>query len=95
MSQVLARLGCWISPCYTPFSLGARFETYEPFIYLIFNFFRAAVNRGYWISGYGGTTVYNELIICALIAYRKHGCSSLVFILCCVGSDLCDELIIR
>jgi head-tail adaptor len=27
--------------------LGARFETYEPFISLIFNFFRAAVNRGY------------------------------------------------
>jgi hypothetical protein len=25
----------------------ARFETYEPFISLIFNFFRAAVNRGY------------------------------------------------
>jgi len=23
-------LGCWISPCYGPFSLGARFETYEP-----------------------------------------------------------------
>jgi hypothetical protein len=28
--------------------LGGRFETYEPFISLIFNlFFRAAVNRGY------------------------------------------------
>jgi hypothetical protein len=24
----------------------ARFETYEPFISLIFHFFRAAVNRG-------------------------------------------------
>jgi hypothetical protein len=32
-------LGCWISPCYGPFSLGARFETYEPFISLIFQFF--------------------------------------------------------
>jgi hypothetical protein len=31
-----ARLGCWISPCYGPFSLAARFETYEPFNYLIF-----------------------------------------------------------
>ena len=31
-----ACLGCWISPCYGPFPLGARFETYEPFIYLIF-----------------------------------------------------------
>jgi hypothetical protein len=26
------RLGFWISPRYGPFSLGARFETYEPFI---------------------------------------------------------------
>jgi hypothetical protein len=34
-----ARLGYWISPCYGPFSLGGRFETYEPFIYLIFIFF--------------------------------------------------------
>jgi len=34
-----ARLGCWISPCYGPFSLGARFETYEPFISLILPFF--------------------------------------------------------
>jgi hypothetical protein len=42
-----ARLGCWISSCYGPFSLGARFESYEPFISLIFKFFfRAAVNRG-------------------------------------------------
>jgi hypothetical protein len=34
-----ARLSCWISPCYGPFSLGGCFETYEPFIYLIFEFF--------------------------------------------------------
>jgi hypothetical protein len=33
------RLGCWISPCYGPFSLGASFETYVPFISLIFIFF--------------------------------------------------------
>jgi hypothetical protein len=33
-----ARLGYWISPRYGPFSLGARFETYEPFISLIFQF---------------------------------------------------------
>jgi len=37
------RLGCWISACYGPFLLGARFETYELFISLIF---RAAVNCG-------------------------------------------------
>jgi hypothetical protein len=42
-----ARLGCWISSRYGQFSLGARFETYEPFISLIINFFfRAAVNCG-------------------------------------------------
>jgi hypothetical protein len=36
-----ASLGCWISPCYNPFSLAGRFETYEPStrIYLIFKFF--------------------------------------------------------
>jgi hypothetical protein len=32
-----ARLGCWISPCYSPFLLGARFDTYELFIFLIFS----------------------------------------------------------
>jgi hypothetical protein len=37
--QYWARLGCWISPCCSPFSLGRRFETYEPFISLIFQFF--------------------------------------------------------
>jgi hypothetical protein len=42
-----ARLGCWISPCFDQFSLGARFEAYEPFIVLVFQFcFRAAVNGG-------------------------------------------------
>jgi hypothetical protein len=30
-----------------PFSLGARFETYDLFISLIFFFFRAKVNREY------------------------------------------------
>jgi hypothetical protein len=33
------RLGCWISPCHGPFSLGTQFETYELFISLIFQFF--------------------------------------------------------
>jgi hypothetical protein len=32
-------MGCWISPCYGPFSLGAGFETYEQFISLILKFF--------------------------------------------------------
>jgi hypothetical protein len=36
-------LGCWISPCYSPFSLGGHFETYKLFISLIFQCF---VGRG-------------------------------------------------
>ena len=49
-----ARLGYWISPCYSSFLLGACFETYEPFISLIFLFlFQAAVDRRY-----GGPPVY-------------------------------------
>jgi hypothetical protein len=32
------RLGCWISLCYDPFSLGARFEIYET-LSLILQFF--------------------------------------------------------
>jgi hypothetical protein len=34
-----AHLGCWISPRYCPFLLVTRFETYELFISLIFQFF--------------------------------------------------------
>jgi hypothetical protein len=34
-----ARLDCWISTRYDPFSLGALFETYELFISLILQFF--------------------------------------------------------
>jgi len=34
-----AHLGCWISPFYGPFSLDVHFETYEPFISLIFQIF--------------------------------------------------------
>jgi hypothetical protein len=32
MKKYRARLGCWISSRYDPFSRGGRFETYEPFI---------------------------------------------------------------
>jgi hypothetical protein len=48
MSQVLGTLGLLDFTCYGPFSSGGLFETYEPFISLIFSFFFwAAVNRGY------------------------------------------------
>jgi hypothetical protein len=33
-----AHWSSWISPCYSPFSFDARFETYEPCISLIFTF---------------------------------------------------------
>jgi hypothetical protein len=58
-----APLGCWISPCYGLFSLGGRFETYEPLISLIFQFPWGPLwtadnwNNAYWISRYGGTPV--------------------------------------
>jgi hypothetical protein len=44
-------LGCCISPCYGPFSLGGTFDTYEPFISLIFNFFSGRGKQ--WIRWHG------------------------------------------
>jgi hypothetical protein len=55
-----ARLGCLILPCYGPFPLGGRFETYEPFISLI-SFFQTAVNRECWISGIWGNDCYVKM----------------------------------
>jgi hypothetical protein len=58
MSQVQGTFGLLYFTMLRSVLAWSRFETYEPFISLIFQFFfRAAVNRGYWISGYGGTTV--------------------------------------
>jgi hypothetical protein len=37
----MGAFGCWISPSYCAFSLGMRFETYDPFI--IFQFFFAGL----------------------------------------------------
>jgi hypothetical protein len=39
LGKYWAHLGYWISLCYDPFSLGARFDTYKLFISFIFNFF--------------------------------------------------------
>jgi hypothetical protein len=48
MSLLLGEFGLLISPCYRLFSLSARFENYEPFISLIFQFFFSGRgNRGY------------------------------------------------
>jgi hypothetical protein len=47
MSQVLGAFGLLDFTIVAPFSLGERFETYKPFIFLNFQiFFRAAVYRG-------------------------------------------------
>jgi hypothetical protein len=58
-----ARLGCWISACYGPFYNGARFETYEPFISLIFIFFSGGgepriLNQ--WIRGHTCTYIFQN-----------------------------------
>jgi hypothetical protein len=46
MSELLGAFRLLDFTMLRPFSLGARFETYETFIYLIFLFFfRAAINR--------------------------------------------------
>jgi hypothetical protein len=55
------RLGSWISPCYGPFSLGGRFETFEPFICLIFPIS---------FSSRGEPRILNQLI-------RGHTCTIL------------------
>jgi len=48
MSQELDTFGLLDFAMLGPFSFGARFETYEPFISLIFQIiFRAAANREY------------------------------------------------
>jgi hypothetical protein len=58
-------LGCCISPRYGPFSLGARFETCEPFISLIFTFFSGCHKP--WILNQriqGHTCIYVCVFVC-------------------------------
>jgi hypothetical protein len=64
-----ARLGCRISSCYGLFPLGGRFETYKPFISLIFQLFRAAVNREYWINGSGGARLLRKRILMLFVPF--------------------------
>jgi hypothetical protein len=73
MSQVLGAFGLLDLPCYGPFSLGARFETYEPFISLVFPIFFS--DRGKprilskWIRGHDCTTLLKVFVNC--LAPRK------------------------
>jgi hypothetical protein len=49
-----ARLGCWVSPCYGPFSPVGRLETYEKFIFFDFFFGRSEARmlnyRMWWLA---------------------------------------------
>jgi hypothetical protein len=77
-------LGCWISPCYGPFSLGARYDTYEPFISSIFKFFSGRgkpqiVETTDTESVDMGARLYYDLMqfsgttdIWSVAVYRKH-----------------------
>jgi hypothetical protein len=73
MSQVLGTLGCWISLCYGPFSVGTHFETYEPFISLISKFFSGHSKT--WITETAGTVsadtgraqLYIHMYICTYV----------------------------
>jgi hypothetical protein len=71
-----ARLGCWISPYYSPLSLGARFETYEPFISFVFKFFsgRGWMKRGLINQGIRGHDciwyILPQLFSCAFAKLR-------------------------
>jgi hypothetical protein len=75
MSQYWVRLGCWISPCYGPFSLGARFETYEPFISLIFQFIFSGRGKP-WITETADT---ESVDTGARLYYIRNGCLAVLF----------------
>jgi predicted branched-subunit amino acid permease len=58
MSQVLGAFGLLDFTMLRPFSLGMRFYTYEPFIYLVFKFFSDRDETRILITGYGATPIY-------------------------------------
>jgi hypothetical protein len=58
-------MGCWISPCYGPFSLEARFETYEPIIYLIFHFLTETADTESMDTG-------ARMYLFVILAFWKH-----------------------
>jgi hypothetical protein len=53
-----ACVGCWISPCYGPFSLGAHFELTNHLFLQFSILWGATLNCGYWISRYRGMTLF-------------------------------------
>jgi hypothetical protein len=72
-SSIWARLGRWVSPCFGPFSLGGRFQTYEPSISVIFLFFSRGKPRilNQWIRGHDCTFLrkYSFELFAVLICY--------------------------
>jgi hypothetical protein len=67
-----ARLGYWISLCYGPFSLGARFETYEPFISLIFQFFLSGLSQPRILRSTCNVTLLNVFNFSVCDSHLKH-----------------------
>jgi hypothetical protein len=63
MGQMLGAFGLLDFTMLRPVLHGVRFETYEPFISLIFQIlFRAVTNRGYRIREYSGQPVFRILL---------------------------------
>jgi hypothetical protein len=71
MSQVLSAFGLLDFTMLRPVLPWRAFWNLRTVYFFNFQiFFRAAVNRGYWISGYGGTTVFTACVLCQLAATR-------------------------
>jgi len=62
-----ARLGCWISPYYGQFWFGVRFETYKPFVSLIFQIF-----FGLWQTVGRGLHLYIYIYILFLVTLHIY-----------------------
>jgi hypothetical protein len=69
MSEVLGGFGCWISTCYSPFSLGGHFETCELFISFIFTF--------WW--GHSKPRILNQQTQARLYKYKNQKNLSYLF----------------
>jgi hypothetical protein len=80
MSQVMGVYGLMYFTIVRPFSLGERFQTYEPFIALIFHFFSG---RGkprildQWIWGHDSTT---KATSAQRSLYKNSGLSVIMYV---------------
>jgi hypothetical protein len=76
MGQLLGAFGLLDLPCYGPFSLGARFETYGPVVSLILRFFLLRslffFNFPNYFSGRGKPRILNQWV-------RGHDCIHVLY----------------